>query len=56
MEMFQYDFIQRAFLAGAAISLITPMLGLLLILRRKSLLADTLAHISLGGGALGLLL
>lgn len=54
--MFQYDFIQRAFIAGAAMSLITPILGLLLILRRQSLLSDTLSHISLTGVALGILL
>lgn len=56
MEMLQYDFIQRAFVAGAAMSLITPILGLLLILRRQSLLSDTLSHISLTGVALGMLL
>lgn len=54
--MFQYDFIQRAFIAGIAMSFITPILGLFLILRRQSLLADTLSHISLAGVALGMLL
>lgn len=53
--MFQYDFIQRAFVAGIAMSLITPIIGLLLILRRQSLLSDTLSHISLVGVALGVL-
>lgn len=56
MEMFQYDFIQRAFLAGIAMSFITPILGLFLILRKQSLLSDTLSHISLAGVALGLIL
>ncbi|RQW22849.1 zinc ABC transporter permease [Bacillus sp. C1-1] len=47
---------QRAFQASLLISLIAPLLGLFLILRRQSLMADTLAHVSLAGVALGLLL
>ena len=52
-EMLSYDFMQRAVLSIMAMSLFAPILGLFLILRRQSLMSDTLSHVSLAGVALG---
>jgi len=54
-EVFQYDFMVRAFIAGLVVSVIAPMIGFFLVVRRFSLLVDTLAHVSLVGVAGGLL-
>jgi zinc transport system permease protein len=55
-EFLQYGFMHRAFLAGAVTALVCPAIGVFLIPRRLSLIADTLAHVALAGVALGLLL
>lgn len=56
LNLFEYDFMQRAFLAVIAMSLFSPILGTFLILRRQSLMSDTLSHVSLSGVAFGLVL
>lgn len=56
LDLFQYDFMIRAFIAGSLIGLIAPLIGSFLVVRRYSLMADTLAHVSLLGIAIGLLL
>ena len=55
-SIFHYDFIIRALEAGLLIGAIAPMIGIFLVLRRYSLIADTLSHVSLAGVAIGLLL
>ncbi|MBI4497804.1 MAG: metal ABC transporter permease [Chloroflexi bacterium] len=46
----------RALMAGTVAGLLCPAIGVFLVLRRYSLMADSLAHISLAGVAIGLLL
>lgn len=55
IELFQHAFIVRGLLAGIIIAIIAPLIGLFLVLRRYSLIADTLAHVSLAGLAIGAL-
>lgn len=49
----QYDFMVRALLGGLLVGGLAPVLGTFLVLRRFSLLADTLAHVALLGVAVG---
>jgi zinc transport system permease protein len=55
-EFLEYGFMHRAFVAGAMTALICPAIGVFLVPRRLSLIADTLAHVALAGVALGLFL
>jgi zinc transport system permease protein len=55
-EILEYEFMQRALAAGAVTALICPAIGVFLVPRRLSLIADTLAHVALAGVALGLVL
>jgi zinc transport system permease protein len=56
LEIFQYEFMQRAFLAGTLVAIVAPLVGLFLIVRRYSGLADTLSHTSLLGVATSLII
>ncbi len=51
LDIFNYDFMIRAFIAGFAIAIIAPLVGIFLVTRRYSFMADTLAHVSLAGVA-----
>lgn len=54
LEIFQHDFMIRAFAAGTITGIIAPLIGTFLVVRRLSLMAETLAHVSLLGIAIGL--
>lgn len=53
--MFSYAFMQNAFFVSLMISVLCPCIGIFLVLRRYSMIGDTLSHASLAGVALGLL-
>lgn len=53
-QLFQFDFLVRALEAGVLLAVIAPIIGMFLVVRRYSLLADALAHVSLLGVALAL--
>ncbi|GIM27488.1 metal ABC transporter permease [Clostridium polyendosporum] len=54
--MFELEFMKNAFLAGFIISLLCPCIGLFIVLKRYSMIGDTLSHSSFAGVAIGLVL
>ena len=55
LEIFQYSFMIRAFIAGILVGIIAPIVGTFLVSRRYSLIADSLSHVALSGVAIGLI-
>lgn len=55
INMFQYEFMQRAFLAAVIVALIAPCIGVLIVLKRLSAIGDATSHSALAGIAFGLI-
>lgn len=56
LDIFQYAFMQKAFLVGILLAVIIPLIGVIVVLKRLSMIGDALSHTSLAGVALGLVL
>lgn len=54
--IYEYEFLQNTFITGLLIGLIAPLLGTFLVVRRLSLIADALSHVTLSGIAASLYL
>lgn len=53
-DIIQFDFLRHTFLTGLLVGIVAPLLGAFLVVRRLSLLADALSHVTLAGIAFGL--
>lgn len=53
IPMLQYDFMRNALAAGFLIALLCPVIGSFLVLKRFSMMGDTLSHSAFAGVALG---
>lgn len=54
INILQYQFVERAFIAGLFLGIVCAVLGVFLVLRKMSLIGDGLAHISFGAIAIGI--
>lgn len=52
--MLSYGFMQNAFIVSIFIAILAPSIGIFLVLRRYSMIGDTLSHASLAGVTIGL--
>ncbi len=56
LSMFQYGFMINALIAGVIIAIICPLIGNFLVLKKYSMIGDTLSHSAFAGVAIGLLI
>jgi len=56
MDIFQYEFMRKAFLAGILLAVVIPLIGMVVVLKRLSMIGDALSHSSLAGVAAGLIM
>ncbi len=53
-DLLEFDFLRQTFITGILIGIIAPLLGTFIVVRRLSLIADALSHVTLAGIAFGL--
>lgn len=53
-EMFSYSFITRGIIVGGLVALCASVLGVILVLKRYSMIGDGLSHVGFGSMAVGL--
>lgn len=53
--MFEYSFMRKAFVVGILLAIIVPCIGIIVVLKRLSMIGDALSHSSLAGIAAGLI-
>src|SRR5271157_3466649 len=54
LNIFEYDFMIKALIVGVLIAIITPLIGVIVVLKRLSMIGDAFSHTSLAGVAAGL--
>lgn len=53
MDIWQFDFMQRALAAGLLAAVVCPVIGLFIVVRHQSFIGDGLGHIAFAGVAAG---
>src|SRR5699024_3721048 len=54
--IFQFEFLRNTFIVGIIIGFIAPLIGAFIVVKRLSLIADALSHVTLSGIAASLFL
>lgn len=56
LNLLSYDLFQNSLIAGTAIALLLPFIGVVVLLRRMTFIADSFGHINMAGIALAILI